>query len=130
MDRGSSPVGGQMSATLAVRQTTYTHRLTSPHGTFGDIAVLVFVIVQCLDGALTYLGVHTWGLSIEANPLVSAAVATVGIGTGLAVTKLFAVALGVMLHLRRIHLVVALLSVFYIAVAILPWTVMFLTIQY
>jgi len=90
--------------------------------------VLVFVLVQCLDGAFTYLGVHTWGLSIEANPLVSSALSFAGVGTGLAATKLFAVGLGVMLHLRRVHLVVALLSLFYIAVAILPWTVMFLTL--
>lgn len=118
-----------MSATLSLRQTSAVHRLDWPHGPFGDIAVLVFVLVQCLDGAFTYLGVHTWGLAIEANPLVSSALSFAGVGTGLAATKLFAVALGVMLHLRRVHLVVALLSVFYIAVAILPWTVMFLTLQ-
>lgn len=119
-----------MSVTLSARQTTFGHKLDWPHGTFGDLAVLVFVIVQCLDGAMTYLGVHTWGMGIEANPLVSAAVAFAGLGTGLTLAKLFAVSLGVMLHLRRIHLVVALLSVFYIAVAILPWTVLFLTVQY
>ncbi|MGE3958002.1 MAG: DUF5658 family protein [Vicinamibacterales bacterium] len=118
-----------MSATLTIRQTSGAHRLDWPHGPFGDIAVLVFVLVQCLDGAFTYLGVHTWGLSIEANPLVSSALSFAGVGTGLAATKLFAVGLGVMLHLRRVHLVVALLSLFYIAVAILPWTVMFLTLQ-
>ena len=32
------------------------------------------------------------------------------------------------LHLRRIHLIVALLSVFYIAVAILPWAMLFMTL--
>jgi len=94
---------------------------------FGDIAVVVFVLVQALDGALTYLGVHVWGLSIEANPIVSSAVAVAGIGGGLAATKLFAVGLGMMLHLRRVHGVVALLTGFYIAVAILPWTLLFLT---
>ena len=95
---------------------------------FGNVAVLAFVLVQCLDGALTYMGVHTWGMSIEANPLVSSAVSLAGVGTGLAATKMFAVGLGIMLHLRRIHLVVALLALFYVAVAILPWTVMFLTL--
>ena len=96
---------------------------------FGDVAMLVFILVQCLDGALTYLGVHTWGMSIEANPLVSSAVSFAGVGAGLAVTKMFAVGLGILLHLRQIHLVVAALAVFYIGVAILPWTVMFLTLQ-
>jgi hypothetical protein len=94
---------------------------------FGDVAVVLFVMVQCLDGVLTYVGVHTWGLSIEANPLVSSAVSLAGVGTGLAATKLFAVALGMMLHLRRVHLVVAGLTLFYVAVAILPWTFLFLT---
>jgi hypothetical protein len=117
-----------MSATLVAQRTTFGKTLDCPHSLFGDLAVLIFVVVQCLDGALTYLGVHIWGLSIEANPLVSSAVSVAGIGTGLAATKLFAVGLGVMLHLRRVHYVVALLAAFYIAVAILPWTVMFLTL--
>ena len=117
-----------MSALVSARGTTSGNWLDSPHGLFGNVAVLVFVIVQCLDGALTYLGVHIWGLSIEANPLVSSAVSMAGVGTGLAATKLFAVALGMMLHLRRVHLVVALLAAFYIAVAILPWAIMFMTL--
>ena len=118
-----------MSAHTGTIRTTLCSRLDSPHGLFGDVAVVLFIVVQCLDGALTYLGVHTWGLSIEANPIVSSAVSYAGVGTGLAATKALAVALGMMLHLRRIHLVVALLSLFYIAVAILPWTLMFLTVQ-
>jgi hypothetical protein len=118
-----------MSALAGARQTILGGRLDSPHGAFGDLAMLVFVIVQGLDGALTYLGVHIWGLSIEANPLVSSAVSMAGVGGGLAVAKLFAVGLGIVLHLRRVHLIVALLSVFYIAVAILPWTVLFMTMQ-
>jgi hypothetical protein len=93
------------------------------------MAMVVFILVQCLDGALTYLGVHTWGISIEANPLVGSAVSVAGVGTGLAVTKAFAVGLGMMLHLRRVHLVVAALALFYIAVAILPWTIMFMTFR-
>jgi len=119
-----------MSATVSFGQTSLSRRLDSPHGLFGDLAVILFIVVQCLDGALTYMGVHTWGLSIEANPLVSSAVSVAGVGTGLAATKAFAVGLGVMLHLRRVHLVVAGLAVFYLAVAILPWTVMFLTLQH
>ena len=94
---------------------------------FGDIAVVTFMIVQALDGILTYLGVHIWGASVEANPLISSAVSFAGIGTGLAAAKLFAVGLGMVLHLRRVHGIVALLTAFYLAVAILPWAMMFLT---
>ena len=95
--------------------------------TFGNLAVICFVVVQYLDGALTYMGLHIWGPSIEANPLVSSAVAFAGVGTGLAATKLMAIGLGMALHLRRVHNVVAFLTLFYVAVAILPWTVLFLT---
>jgi hypothetical protein len=96
---------------------------------FGDIAMLAFIVLQCLDGALTYLGVHIWGIHIEANPLVAAAVSLVGVGGGLMAAKGFAVGLGMMLHLRQVHLVVAALSLFYAAVAIVPWALMFLRFQ-
>ena len=117
-----------MSATMAAEQTSWGGRLEMPHGTFGDVAVLAFLLAQALDGSLTYFGLHTWGPSIEANPLVSTAMSLVGVGGGLAAAKLFAISLGVMLHLRRAHLVVAALAVLHFAVAILPWTLMFLSL--
>jgi hypothetical protein len=94
---------------------------------FGDLVVLGFLLVQFLDGVFTYLGVSIWGPGIEANPLVSLAVAAVGLGTGLAVTKLVAIGFGIVLHLRRVHNLVALLTAIYVAAAILPWTALFLT---
>ena len=93
---------------------------------FGDIAVIGFLLVQCLDGVFTYLGVTIWGLSIEANPIISAAMGVVGLATGLAGAKLVAVAFGIVLHLRRVHMLVAVLTLIYVAVAILPWTALFL----
>jgi hypothetical protein len=100
-------------------------RLNTP-GIFGDAAVLGFVLVQCLDGVFTYLGVRMWGPSIEANPLVGSAMTFAGLGVGLAGTKLIAVGLGIVLHLRRTHAIVAILTAFYIAAAIVPWTALFL----
>jgi hypothetical protein len=94
---------------------------------FGDVAVICFLVVQGLDGSLTYLGVSTWGLAIEGNPLVSSAMAYAGWGPGLAGAKLVAVGFGILLHLHRVHNLVALLTAFYVAVAILPWTALFLT---
>ena|SRR5258706_13722716 len=91
----------------------------------GDLAVLGFILVQFLDGALTYLGLHLWGPSVEANPLVSSAVSFVGIGAGLAATKLVAIGMGMLLHLQGIHRAVALLTAFYVIVAILPWVLLF-----
>jgi hypothetical protein len=88
-----------------------------------------FLIVQVLDGALTYLGVSIWGPSIEANPLLSAAMNYAGILTCLAVAKSVAIGFGIILHLYRVHAIVALLTAFYLAVAILPWAAVFLTIK-
>lgn len=118
-----------MSASSAIARTSLSEKIVMPHGWFGDLAVLAFVIAQYLDGALTYLGLHTWGIAIEANPLVSTAVSFAGFGTGLAATKLFAVSLGIMLHLKRAHVVVALLAALHFAVAVLPWTLLFLTLR-
>jgi hypothetical protein len=93
---------------------------------FGDLVVVGFVLVQFLDGVFTYLGVTIWGPGIEANPLVSLAVAALGLGTGLVGAKLVAIGFGIVLHLRRVHNLVALLTAIYLAAAILPWTALFL----
>lgn len=117
-----------MSA-AAITAETFSERSFRPrHGLFGDIAILVFLIVQGLDGALTYLGVHIWGLAVEANPIVSSAVSIAGVGGGLAAAKLVAIGLGIALHLKGVHRAIAALSVVYIAVAIIPWALMFLAL--
>ena len=93
---------------------------------FGNLALIGFLLVQSLDGIFTYLGVGIWGLGIEANPIVGLAMTLGGPAPALAGLKLMAIGFGISLHLRRAHTVVALLTCVYIAVAILPWTAMFL----
>jgi len=102
-------------------------RWDTPKSTFGDLVVVVFLVVQCLDGVLTYLGVSIWGPGVEANPLISTAMAVAGPIRGLAGAKLVAIAFGIVLHLRRVHNIVALLTLIYLTVAILPWTALFLS---
>jgi hypothetical protein len=94
---------------------------------FGDVMVISFVCVQFLDGLFTYFGIRLFGLQIEGNPIISSAVAFAGLGPGLAGTKGIAIAFGMVLHLKRIHTLIAVLTVFYLAVAILPWAVLLLT---
>jgi hypothetical protein len=91
------------------------------------VAVLSFLIAQFLDGAFTYFGITFWGLGIEANPLIASAVQAIGLGAGLTAAKLVAASFGVMLHLRRAHTLVAFLTAVYVALAILPWTAIFLS---
>jgi hypothetical protein len=101
-------------------------RWDTERSVFGDVVVLAFVLAQCMDGVFTYLGISYWGLGAEGNPLISSAVVVAGLGPGLAAVKLFAIGLGVALHMCRVHTLVAILTLVYIAGAIVPWTAMFL----
>jgi uncharacterized membrane protein len=88
---------------------------------FGDLALLAFLLAQALDGVLTYVGVNTYGPRIEGNPIVGWLMGTFGEGLGLATAKVTAGGFGILLHLSGVHMAVALLTVFYVAVAIIPW---------
>src|SRR4029450_2055372 len=101
-------------------------RWNEPRSRFGDLVVVIFMVMQCLDGIFTYMGVRIWGPAIEANPLVSSAMSTAGVAAGLGGAKMMAIGFGRVLHLRRVHNVVALLTAIYFAVAILPWAALFL----
>jgi hypothetical protein len=101
-------------------------RWDEPKSLFGDLMVVCFVLMQCLDGVFTYLGVGIWGPAIEANPLISSAMAAGGVVAGLGGAKALAIGLGILLHLRRVHNLVALLTAIYFAVAVLPWTALLL----
>lgn len=93
---------------------------------YGNVLVIGFILVQCLDGIFTYIGIATFGPTIEANPLISSAIAVAGPGAGLTAAKLLAAACGIVLHLLRVHGLVAALTAFYVVVAILPWAGLFL----
>jgi len=96
-------------------------RSAIPRDRFGDIALVIFLLAQALDGALTYVGVSTYGLRMEGNPFVGWLMSSMGEAAGLAAAKLAAGCFGVALHLSAVHKTVALLAVFYVAVAVLPW---------
>lgn len=88
---------------------------------FGDLALLVFLLAQAFDGALTYVGVSTFGPAIEANPLIGWLMASLGDGPGLALAKGTAGVFGIALHLSDVHKAVAALAGFYLIVAVGPW---------
>jgi hypothetical protein len=94
---------------------------------FGDLVVVCFLLMQCLDAVYTYLGIGIWGPAIEANPLIRSAIGATSVVAGLGAAKGVAIGFGILLHLRRVHILVALLTAIYFAVAILPWTALFLT---
>ena len=87
----------------------------------GEIVWLAFVLVQAMDGAMSYVGVHTFGSWIEANPVVAWYAAIFGPAVAFTVVKLFAVACGTVLYLTSRHRTVAVLTLFYLAFAVMPW---------
>lgn len=96
-----------------------------PKSRFGDLVVVGFLLMQCLDAVFTYLGVAKWGPSVEANPLISSAMSAAGVVGALGLAKGVAIGFGILLHLRRVHTLVAVLTAIYFALAILPWTTLF-----
>ena len=100
-------------------------RRAQPHRSlFGIVVLIAFLLAQVLDGAFTYIGVRAFGISVEANPLLAVLMTHLGHGPALMTAKFVAASLGIGLHLRGTHVAVALLAVFYIAAAVLPWTLM------
>ena len=84
-----------------------------------------FVSLQAIDGAMTVVGMTTYGVHIEANPLIASYAAIVGPVAAVSGAKMFAVACGALLHLARYHRTIAVLAVFYAIFAIMPWLAVF-----
>jgi hypothetical protein len=102
-------------------------RTATGRSVFGDFALVLFLLAQAGDGILTYVGVTLYGPHVEGNPLIAWMMATMGHGPGLATAKLTAGVFGIALHLSAVHKIVAVLAMFYVFVAIIPWlTVLFL----
>jgi hypothetical protein len=89
---------------------------------FGDVVVIVFLLAQCFDGVFTYMGVTSFGLRIEANPVIVTLMGALGHAAALTLAKSTAAALGICMHLRQMHGPVALLAAFYVIAAVIPWT--------
>lgn len=88
---------------------------------FGDVAVVLFLLAQAMDGVLTYVGVTILGRHMEANPLIAWLMGNVGSAAAVTGAKVVAGALGILLHLTSVHRVVAGLTAFYLLVAVFPW---------
>jgi uncharacterized membrane protein len=88
---------------------------------FGDAVIVLFLLAQAADGVMTYVGVTTLGVHVEANPLLASLMGMIGQGTAVAGAKLVAVGLGISLHLVGVHRILAILTGIYVVGAILPW---------
>jgi Domain of unknown function (DUF5658) len=111
--------GSSRTSSASVTNAGRTSAFSGETG-FGNLIIILFLVAQVLDAALTYLGL-TIGLS-EGNPLVAYSFRHAGVGPGLTIAKLVAVGCSMALHLLGLHRVLAMLTVMYLSLAILPWT--------
>jgi uncharacterized membrane protein len=88
---------------------------------FGDAVIVVFLLAQAADGVMTYVGVSTLGIHLEANPLLATLMNAFGQGTAVTGAKVVASALGISLHLVGVHRILAVLTGIYLLAAVLPW---------
>lgn len=90
---------------------------------FGNFVWLMFALAQAADGVLSYVGIATYGTSIEGNPLLACCIAAAGVTIPLVAAKTFALACGAFLHVHSMHSAVAILTALYLAAAVWPWAV-------
>ena len=104
-------------------------RTGRPRSLFGDGCLLLFLIAQVCDGVFTYVGVRTFGPVAEGNPIVAWYIAAVGVGVALIAIKGVAIGCAALLHVQARHRTVGVLTVFYFAVAVLPWMDILMTVD-
>src|SRR5258706_1671974 len=97
-----------------------------PRSFFGDGVLLIFLFSQLADGAFTYLGVHVFGLDIEATPILSWYIAAFGVGAALVAAKVLATTCAMTLHLTARHRTVGVLTILYLGMAVWPWVTLLL----
>jgi hypothetical protein len=119
-------VGHRMATqVLPCTRSASGRRLLPGDKTLAEAIWIAFVVVQALDGAMTFIGMQTFGTRIEANPLVAWYVVAFGPALALCAAKLFAVACGAALYLTAHHKTIAVLALTYLVCAVGPWVHLF-----
>lgn len=90
------------------------------------------IALQILDGALTFTGMHTFGLAAEGNPLLRTLMEALGLLPALLITKGICIGIVIALyqHVTRIRWLSHALSgiaVVYTFAAVLPWSYLLLS---
>jgi hypothetical protein len=99
-----------------------TRGTTKDRSTVPHLILLAFLLAQICDGVLTYVGVHTFGAAVEANPIVAWYIAVAGVGVGVILVKSLAIGCAMILHWRAYHGTLGVLTALYVAAALWPWT--------
>lgn len=92
---------------------------------------LILIVLQVLDGLLTGIGVGRMGLHAEGNPLIRELMMQFGAAPVLLIIKMTAIIIILTLakksrEVQWIHGAMGMISCFYLAAAIAPWTYLLL----
>ena len=87
----------------------------------GPLVMVLFLIIQFLDGALTYWGVTRFGIDLEMNALLSSWMYEVGPGATLLVAKGVACLCGFILYRARYLRPLAAVAGLCLGIAVVPW---------
>ena len=119
-------VGHRMTAqVLPWTRPASGERLLPGKDSLAEAIWIAFVVVQALDGAMTFVGMHRFGTHIEANPLLAWYVSVLGPAVALCAAKLFAVGCGAALYLTAHHKTIGVLALAYLLGAVGPWIHLF-----
>ena len=83
----------------------------------------IYLAAQVLDGVLTYRGVSTLGVAVEANLLLATSIEAIGAARALLSAKLLASACGYILFCGGFHRLLAVAAGLYVGVAVVPWLI-------
>lgn len=86
---------------------------------------MLFVLLQLIDGVLTYAAVERFGAVAEGNPILSTWIVITGAAPALIGAKLVACACGGVLYATGVHRVLAALAALYFFAAVIPWLQIF-----
>ena len=85
------------------------------------VVLSLFVLIQLLDGALTYWGVTRFGVDLEMNGLLSRWMVEIGPAATLVVAKTLACACGLILYRADYFRALAAVAGLCLGVAVVPW---------
>jgi hypothetical protein len=87
--------------------------------------LITFIILQILDGVLTYIGVSTHSIQGEGNPLLSYLMVQYGVINALIIGKLFALLCGISIFILCKHykVIFICLNTVYFSLAVIPWLI-------
>jgi len=83
--------------------------------------ICLFVLLQFLDGLLTYVGM-TLGVDGEGNPPIASLMSFIGIGPALLLIKTISVLAGIFIYHKEYYRSLLFLNCMLLFFAVIPWT--------